>query len=167
MPPIDVYYLEETKEHKVIINYPDGSADECRMVLKPSRQELYPISQTKAEYKAISGTASSLEAISKDLVLPIGGSNVGSGNTSLEYYNPDRYKLTQADGTIISTYRYTPGPAGNWLRAEEDNGRFEQGFNRIPYKKLICLLNKKNGGEIVYLIPIFFYKIKPGYSLFS
>lgn len=106
LPPVNVYYLEETREHKILVNYPDGRTDEFKMVVKPERQELLPISQVTVEYVAINGTTSKLEAIGDNLVIPIDYSYDGPGNvvlmnTAMELYNPDRYKLTQLDGTVL------------------------------------------------------------------
>ncbi|MFP4015681.1 MAG: putative Ig domain-containing protein, partial [Halanaerobiales bacterium] len=104
--PINIYYLEPIRDHIVTISYPDGRVDEFEMIFNPSESEIGPIMETNVEYRPTDGTNSRLEAIGNNTVMPYNGSVGGTEevelrDSSLDLYNPDRYKLTQSDGTVL------------------------------------------------------------------
>ncbi len=110
---IKKYYLTETKPHIVTITYPNGKVEEFETVLSPYESNLIPIAGSAVtvtvSYKPKKGTYSKLEALTNNecYVLEEGEGVALYSSDSLILYNPDRYKLTEPDGTVYIINQHT------------------------------------------------------------
>ena len=98
------YTLEPTRPHFVIVRFPDGRLDVFDLVVNPESQQLIPLSFTNASFHADATTLSTLVSLdNSDNLLFSNGGGVGSLQLlqpNLDLYDPNRYQLTDADGTV-------------------------------------------------------------------
>ncbi len=94
------YYFSEDKTHEISIDYGNGKTDKFKMKLSPDQQNLYPIRyDISVSYEPQGNTKSKLEAIGTTTGLIFNGNKLYYSDT-LNTYNPSKYKLTRADGTV-------------------------------------------------------------------
>lgn len=94
------YYFAEDRTHEISIDYGNGKTDKFKMKLSPDQQNLYPIRyDISVSYEPQGNTKSKLEAIGTTTGLIFNGSKLYYSDT-LNTYNPSKYKLTRADGTV-------------------------------------------------------------------
>ena len=108
---LPTYKLSETKAHTITITYPDGKVDEFSVAVNPSTQMFIPLSTTSLSFVPKAGTTSSLTSLD---VSPIDlWIQPEVGNVELiEFsgwwpFDPQRFQLTAADGTIYILNRQT------------------------------------------------------------
>ena len=100
------YRLEPTRPHFVIVRFPDGRLDVFDLVTNPNTQQLVPLSFTNTSFQADPTTLSTLESLDNtaNLLFSNGGGlgplQLLQSNVELFAYDPDRYQLTDADGTV-------------------------------------------------------------------
>ena len=129
MNPFTTYKLNETTPHTVTVTYPGGATDEFRMKVTPRQSFPYKVEYVDVTFEAESGTFSTLEALESGSGLAVVG-NVNApvqlaDPESWEEYNPNRYRLTRMDGTVIvlnqnSGIETITEPNGNVLTFSED-----------------------------------------------
>ncbi|NLD50014.1 MAG: RHS repeat protein, partial [Clostridiaceae bacterium] len=93
------YSLYEKQPHNITVTYPDGKTDEFTMSLSLSFQPFTRIQETKITFAAKPETYSKLEAIDLDNTVLVLGD--GFYTDDLEYYNPNRYRLTTKEGMVF------------------------------------------------------------------
>ena len=98
------YRLEPTRPHFVIVRFPDGRLDVFDLVTNPNTQQLVPLSFTNTSFQADATTLSTLVSLdNNDNLLYSNGGGIGPLQllqANLDLYDPDRYQLTDADGTV-------------------------------------------------------------------
>lgn len=103
MNPFVTYLLQEQKSHHITVTYPGGETDEFQMQISPTSSFLQPFDQVNVSYQGLPGTHSELEALADTTLWVIGNVDqpVTLADSNYVEYNPDRYKLTRLDGTVI------------------------------------------------------------------
>ncbi|HPD00879.1 MAG TPA: DUF6531 domain-containing protein, partial [Acetivibrio sp.] len=92
------YNLYETKEHIITVTFPSGRVDKFGIEVNPNFQKYEPLWETTVKFVAKEGRNSKLEALDVSNECILNGD--GLVTSDIEYYNPDRYKLTTEDGTV-------------------------------------------------------------------
>jgi RHS repeat-associated protein len=157
---IPTYYLTETKSHVITVTYPDGKTDKFYMQLNPSSSSIVPIPETTVSFSALSGTFSTLEALTDNYCIV--SSNQGPVElldyNSLQTYNPNRYKLIQKDGTVLIINQTTglesiTDTNGNQITFSSNGIIHSAGksvtFERDSYGRIIAI-NDLLGNKISY-----------------
>ncbi len=94
------YYFTEERPHEISIDYGNGRTEKFKMKLSPDQQNFYPIDVgISVKYEAQGNTKSKLEAIGTTTDL-IYNSGILCYSSTIKPYNPEKYKLTRADGTV-------------------------------------------------------------------
>ena len=105
------YRLEPTRPHFVIVRFPDGRLDVFDLATNPNTQQLVPLSFTNASFQADATTLSTLVSLdNNDNLLYSNGGGIGPLQllqANLDLYDPDRYQLTDADGTVYIIQQQT------------------------------------------------------------
>ncbi len=100
------YFLNPSKDHRVNVFLPDGTAHRFRMRPDPSSQQLVPIDFLNgAFFDALAGTTSTLTPNDQPcFVQPVLNSSgpVQLFDCSVELYNPSGYTLDLADGRTLT-----------------------------------------------------------------
>ncbi len=96
---VSKYYFAEDRPHEISVDYGNGQTDKFKMKLSPDQQNFYPINVgISVTYEAQGNTKSKLEAIGATADLIYNGGILCYSSTKI--YNPEKYKLTRADGTV-------------------------------------------------------------------
>lgn len=95
-----MYSFAERKVHEISIDYGNGKTEKFRMKLSPNQPNMYKITTgISVSYEATDGSKSKLEPIGTRTNLVYNG-NLLCYSSDLTVYNPSKYKLTRADGTV-------------------------------------------------------------------
>ncbi|GMU72656.1 MAG: hypothetical protein AMXMBFR42_21120 [Burkholderiales bacterium] len=99
--------LSPTAEHKISVTLPDGRIEEFDMVVSPTANIGSLDFTTVTGFVARPGTLGALEVLgNRDLIiLDDGAATVLVDDTTLEYYDPTRFRYTAANGTVIEIHR--------------------------------------------------------------
>ncbi len=94
------YYFTEDRVHEITLDYGNGKTEKFKMKLSPDQQNFYPIDVgISVTYEAQGNTKSKLEALGTTTDLIYNGGILCYSSTT-KPYNPSKYKLTRADGTV-------------------------------------------------------------------
>ncbi|MEJ6950101.1 putative Ig domain-containing protein [Natronospora cellulosivora (SeqCode)] len=96
------YSIVEKRPHYITVTYPNGQTEEFDMKLNPSSSQIIPIRYTTVSYEARSGSTSTLEALyDNNVIVQNGVTGTELYTYDLGIYNPERFRLTQSDGTVL------------------------------------------------------------------
>ena len=104
---LPIFAVQPTEPHFVMITFPDGRSHEFNMVVNPTSQALFPLQFTSASFTPVVGTFSSLVSLDNNDLIVSGGTGTVDllEDTLLDRYDPDRYQLTDVNGTVYTFHQ--------------------------------------------------------------
>jgi RHS repeat-associated protein len=151
--PIPMQCLDPVGEHYVSVTLPNGRTEEFDMEVTPRCQLIFQFANVA--FRARPGTTSTLQSLDGTDVLFSGGELF---DFDLDLYDPSRYRLTAADGTVFDLdqafgVRSVTDPNGNSVTFSA-NGILHSAGKSVTFERdasgRITKITDPNGNQLLY-----------------